>query len=87
MNEKIAELYKLSHVKKESESSNSEKNIFDPELFAQLIIKECIESLYEHKDVESFGIYPIRVLLVTKSCEDNIKKTFGMEWKLKIIFY
>ena len=49
------------------------------EKFAELIVKECADACYKHKDVESFGIYPIRVAMVTKACSDNIKEHFGVE--------
>ena len=49
------------------------------EKFAQLIEAECADACYKHKDVESFGIYPIRVAMVTKACSDNIKQHFGVE--------
>ena len=48
------------------------------EKFAELIVKECVKACALHSDVESFGIYPIRVAMVTKSCEDNIKLYFGV---------
>jgi len=49
------------------------------EKFAELIVKECADACYKHKDVESFGIYPVRVAMVTKACSDNIKEHFGVE--------
>ncbi len=49
------------------------------ERFAELIVKECADACYKHKDVESFGIYPVRVAMVTKACSDNIKQHFGVE--------
>ena len=49
------------------------------EKFAELIVRECADACYKHKDVESFGIYPIRVAMVTKACSDNIKEHFGVE--------
>ena len=49
------------------------------EKFAELIVQECADACYKHKDVESFGIYPIRVAMVTKACSDNIKEHFGVE--------
>ena len=49
------------------------------EKFAELIVRECADACYKHKDVESFGIYPIRVAMVTKACSDNIKQHFGVE--------
>ena len=52
-------------------------NLF--EKFAELIVGECADACYKHKDVESFGIYPIRVAMVTKACSDNIKQHFGVE--------
>ena len=52
-------------------------NLF--EKFAELIVRECADACYKHKDVESFGIYPIRVAMVTKACSDNIKQHFGVE--------
>ena len=51
------------------------------EKFAELIVRECADACYKHKDVESFGIYPIRVAMVTKACSDNIKQHFGVEEK------
>ena len=47
--------------------------------FAELIVRECADACYKHKDVESFGIYPVRVAMVTKACSDNIKEHFGVE--------
>ena len=49
------------------------------EKFARLIVRECADACYKHKDVKSFGIYPIRVAMVTKACSDNIKQHFGVE--------
>ena len=49
------------------------------EKFADLIVRECADACYKHKDVKSFGIYPIRVAMVTKACSDNIKQHFGVE--------
>ena len=49
------------------------------EKFAELIVKECADACYKHKDVESFGIYPVRVAMVTKACSYNIKEHFGVE--------
>ena len=49
------------------------------EKFAELIVRECADACYKHKDVESFGIYPIRVAMVTQACSDNIKEHFGVE--------
>ena len=49
------------------------------EKFAELIVRECADACYKHKDVESFGIYPIRVAMVTKACSDNIKQHFRVE--------
>ena len=53
--------------------------IFSKEKFAELIVRECADACYKHKDVESFGIYPVRVAMVTKACSDNIKEHFGVE--------
>jgi len=47
--------------------------------FAELIVRECADACYKHKDLESFGIYPVRVAMVTKACSDNIKEHFGIE--------
>ena len=55
------------------------KPIFNKEKFAELIVRECADACYQHKDVESFGIYPVRVAMVTKACSDNIKEHFGVE--------
>jgi len=49
------------------------------EKFAELIVNECADACYKHRDVESFGIYPIRVAMVTKACSNNIKEHFGIE--------
>ena len=49
------------------------------DLFAELIVRECADACYKHKDVESFGIYPVRVAMVTKACSDNIKEHFGVQ--------
>ena len=49
------------------------------EKFARLIVRECADACYKHKDVKSFGIYPISVAMVTKDCSDNIKQHFGVE--------
>lgn len=48
------------------------------EKFAELIVNECITACSNHKDVESFGIYPIRVAMVTEACRNNIKEHFGL---------
>ena len=75
MNEKIKQLAQQAGV-----IALSENGIAPPlEKFARLIVRECADACYKHKDVESFGIYPIRVAMVTKSCSDNIKEHFGVE--------
>ena len=56
----------------------SMEDIFNQK-FAELIVEECADACYKHKDVESFGIYPVRVAMVTKACSDNIKEHFGVE--------
>ena len=52
------------------------------EKFAELIVKDCIKACGNHVDVESFGIYPIRVAMVTRACENNIKEHFNLETEL-----
>jgi hypothetical protein len=47
------------------------------EKFAELIVQECITACEQH-DMESFGILPVRAVLVTKSCQNNIKEHFGV---------
>lgn len=47
--------------------------------FAELIVKECIKSCGNHPDVENFGVLPIRAVIVTKSCENNIREHFGIK--------
>jgi predicted transposase YbfD/YdcC len=80
MNERIKELWENSTGATVPEdgyySSASKYNI---EKFAELIVQECADACYKHKDVESFGIYPVRVAMVTKACADNIKEHFGVE--------
>jgi hypothetical protein len=48
------------------------------EKFAELIVRECVGACEKH-DMESFGILPIRSVMVTKSCQNNIKQHFGVE--------
>lgn len=64
--------YALSHG---IEGMPPYKDVFNEE-FAKLIIQECIYACGKHKDIESFGIYPIRVALVTRACERNIEQHF-----------
>ena len=81
MNEKIKELW--DQASGEFCKQNPYATIMLPaplrEKFAELIVQECADACYKHKDVESFGIYPIRVAMVTKACSDNIKQHFGVE--------
>jgi hypothetical protein len=70
MNERIKELM---------EEAGIYENQYTAEMFAELIVRECADACYKHKDVESFGIYPVRVVMVTKACSDNIKEHFGVE--------
>ena len=74
MNERIRELHSQCKV-----CDKDTVVYFDYERFAELIIRECADACYKHKDVESFGIYPVRVAMVTKACSDNIKEHFGVE--------
>jgi hypothetical protein len=48
------------------------------EKFAELIVKECVKACSNHNDVECFGIYPVRVWMVTEACTNNIKEHFGV---------
>lgn len=50
----------------------------DEQKFAQAIVQECINACESH-DIESFGILPIRAVMVTKSCQNNIKEHFGVD--------
>ena len=76
MNEKIKEFAKQAGYSKDFLAIGLPNNM---EKFAELIVRECADACYKHKDVESFGIYPIRVAMVTKACSDNIKQHFGVE--------
>jgi hypothetical protein len=78
MNERIKELIEECTDRHFSECVGGFET-FDKEKFAELIVRECADACYEHKDVESFGIYPIRVAMVTKACSDNIKEHFGVK--------
>ena len=77
MNEKIKLL--AEQASSRYDQAPGIKLILNPEKFAELIVQECADACYKHKDVESFGIYPIRVAMVTKACSDNIKQHFGVE--------
>ena len=82
MNEKIRELMVNSGFATGYDRTQTGRWILsDKELekFAELIVRECADACYKHKDVESFGIYPIRVAMVTKACSDNIKQHFRVE--------
>ena len=81
MNERIYELFEQALKEFKQEHEYATYIVPDPikEKFAELIVKECADACYKHKDVESFGIYPIRVAMVTKACSDNIKQHFGVE--------
>ncbi len=74
MNQRIRELHSQCKV-----CDKDTVVYFDYERFAELIVRECADACYKHKDVESFGIYPVRVAMVTKACSDNIKEHFGVE--------
>ena len=76
MNERIRQLAEQAGYSKDFLAIGLPNNM---EKFAELIVKECADACYKHKDVESFGIYPVRVAMVTKACSDNIKEHFGVE--------
>ena len=76
MNKRIKELAEQAGYSKDFLAIGLPNNM---EKFAELIVRECADACYKHKDVESFGIYPIRVAMVTKACSDNIKQHFGVE--------
>ena len=76
MNERIKQLAEQAGYSKDFLAIGLPNNM---EKFAELIVKECADACYKHKDVESFGIYPVRVAMVTKACSDNIKEHFGVE--------
>ncbi len=78
MNERIRELAEQAGYKPIGTFADELMEIYNKK-FAALIVKECADACYKHKDVESFGIYPIRVAMVTKACSDNIKEHFGVE--------
>ncbi len=84
MNEQIrqlaeqAEEYAVRVTTGDWEDGLAYQDLFNKK-FAELIVKECADACYKHKDVESFGIYPVRVAMVTKACSDNIKQHFGVE--------
>ena len=79
MNERILELAKQATTIEYGVDNGFDRVNFDKEKFAELIVRECADACYKHKDVESFGIYPVRVAMVTKACSDNIKEHFGVE--------
>lgn len=77
MNPKIKALYDQAMEEVRSHGAFGENERYmklNPEKFAELIINECINICAAHEDYESFGIYPARVALVTKSCQNNIKE-------------
>ncbi len=74
MNERIKLLAEKSYIY----DRQNDSSFFNKELFAELIVRECADACYKHKEVESFGIYPVRVAMVTKACSDNIKEHFGV---------
>ena len=81
MTQRIYELFEQTLKEFKQEHKYATYIVPDPikEKFAELIVRECADACYKHKDVESFGIYPIRVAMVTKACSDNIKQHFGVE--------
>jgi len=79
MNERIKQLAEQATTIEYGVDNGFDRVSFDKEKFAELIVKECADACYKHKDVESFGIYPVRVAMVTKACSDNIKQHFGVE--------
>ena len=81
MTQRIYELFEQTLKEFKQEHKYATYIVPDPikEKFAELIVKECADACYKHKDVESFGIYPVRVAMVTKACSDNIKEHFGVE--------
>ena len=81
MTQRIYELFEQTLKEFKQEHKYATYIVPDPikEKFAELIVRECADACYKHKDVESFGIYPIRVAMVTKACSDNIKEHFGVE--------
>jgi hypothetical protein len=83
MNEKIKQLADqaraLADQFQEQWKAGPSNEEFFQEKFAELIVRECADACYKHKDVESFGIYPVRVAMVTKACSNNIKEHFGVE--------
>ena len=82
MNERIRKLYEQARLQAKSIDADIDPQGWMDEYhkkFAELIVRECADACYKHKDVESFGIYPVRVAMVTKACSDNIKEHFGVE--------
>jgi hypothetical protein len=80
MNERIRQLKEQSMEWVPNMADPDTKiRLLNAEKFAELIVRECADACYKHKDVESFGIYPVRVAMVTKACSDNIKEHFGVE--------
>ena len=83
MNERIKELAEQATTITYEEDGwrlyGTKVETFNKEKFAELIVRECADACYKHKDAESFGIYPVRVAMVTKACSDNIKEHFGVE--------
>ena len=81
MNENIKNLWDAALEEFSKQHKYATYIVPDPikEKFAELIVRECADACYKHKDVKSFGIYPIRVAMVTKACSDNIKQHFGVE--------
>jgi hypothetical protein len=81
MNKRIKELAYTAKLDEHMLWTSDEGHVLPYEMrkFAELIVAECADACYKHKDVESFGIYPVRVAMVTKACSDNIKKHFGVE--------
>jgi hypothetical protein len=70
MNEKIKELIKQATVFEYDELFNLERDRFDKEKFAELIVKECIEVVEKQKVKMSYG--PTFVI-------QDIKEHFGVE--------
>ena len=83
MNEKIKQLKEQARdfylLQEDLDCSIRELHELVDEKFAELIVQECISACSNHKDIESFGILPIRTAMVTNACENNIKDHFGVE--------
>ena len=80
MNERIRELFEKAGANANTVAVLKQHTYFDPELFAELIVRECIEVVEQDMKLAHIQMIPLTLEKYANGrLKEKIKKHFGVE--------